>query len=481
MRWLIGVSAVVLVVGSAPFWLPNIVVALRVRIFAWVNGDEGIPVPGRRPVWAVARRPTRRAKLAGQLGVADFKRLYAHPAANGRSRGAVLSDLFWYWLAPGPQVHQEHLEPGPRYDDVARTTRAILAGARKDEWEALVARCISGVLDSRGPTTTTSVRLRDLMMPVWAEVYYELVFGQPCPADARELIVANADDVVSALKCTSLRHMGRRDRLTRYLREQIEAGTMPIGLPATLSTEEQAYYLQGTFFNTAVVQMSEAMAHLLMVLATHRDVQDRLRASTEDQGYLDRVIDETLRVYPLFGVAHRITSGQIALEVGQAPIPAGSVLLFNYAAYQHAGLADGDRFDPDRWLRLSPREINHIPFGVSANRPCPARGVAPLGMRVAAREVLRRFALASSAGHSRSLPNRGLALLTPLPDAGRHRARLALMRIGDRWADVWRSLVQLVLGSYMVWDARRQRLCQRYFADTAQPGEGRHPVEHAAR
>ncbi|MFD1050121.1 hypothetical protein ACFQ1S_33665 [Kibdelosporangium lantanae] len=29
--------------------------------------------------------------------------------------------------------------------------------------------------------------------------------------------------------------------------------------------------------------------------------------------------------------------------------------------------------------------------------------------------------------------------------------------------DVSRSVVQLVLGTYMVWDARRQRLCQRYF------------------
>lgn len=29
--------------------------------------------------------------------------------------------------------------------------------------------------------------------------------------------------------------------------------------------------------------------------------------------------------------------------------------------------------------------------------------------------------------------------------------------------DVWRSLVQLVLGTYMVWDARRLRLSERHF------------------
>ena len=35
-------------------------------------------------------------------------------------------------------------------------------------------------------------RLRDLMMPVWAEYFYELVFGEPCPRAARDLIVGVA-------------------------------------------------------------------------------------------------------------------------------------------------------------------------------------------------------------------------------------------------------------------------------------------------
>ena len=38
------------------------------------------------------------------------------------------------------------------------------------------------------------------------------------------------------------------------------------------------------------------------------------------------------------------------------------------------------------------------------------------------------------------------------------------MRLRDRWEDVSRSLLQLVLGTYMVWDARRLRLCRNYFA-----------------
>jgi hypothetical protein len=485
-RTITGLAAAAVAAGLAgtlPYWLPQRVVALRGAIFTLVNGDEGVPV---------LRRPS---------GAADFLRVYGDPAADGRSHGAGLSDLFWYWLAPGPEVHQEHLEPGPRYDQAARTTRTILASLTKAQWAMLVTRCTAHVLDEQSldeqnlndqilekkkskplmPNAPVRLRLRDLMMPVWAEVYYELVFREPCPRAARDLIVANADDVVSALKCTSLRHMRRRDRLTRYLRGRIGAGQVPFELPGLMTTAEQAFYLQGAFFNTAVVQMSEGMAHLLLAIAQHPAVQDRLRAAPDDGEYLSDVINEALRVWPLFGIAHRITTGDIDVT---PPIAAGSVVLFDYPGFQRAGSphdggGDPAGFDPDRWRRERARTMNFIPFGVSANRPCPARGVAPVGMQAAAREVLRRFVLSSAAGHTRSLANRAPVLLTPAPltpapltpagaprpAAPRLALRLAAMRFGDRWEDVSRSVTQLALGTVMVLDARRLALCRTYFAE----------------
>ncbi|RKS71825.1 cytochrome P450 [Actinomadura pelletieri DSM 43383] len=434
---------------SLPWWLPGRVVALRGWLFARVNGDEGIPVPG------------------DLVGVEEFRDVYSHPAAGGRSRGAALSDLFWYWLSPGAHVHQEHLEAGERYDEVARATRRFLAVPRA-EAEELTVRCVTRVLRERLPRGDAAriVRLRDLMMPVWAEFYYELVFGEPCPRAARDLIVGNADDVVTALKCCGLRHMGRRHRLTRYLAGRLDHVRHP--LPAGLSDEEHAYYLQGTFFNTAVVQMSEAMAHLLMVLARHPDAA--ATALTGDERAFDRVLQETMRLYPLFGVAHRITTGDIGLADGTT-IPEGSVLCFGYPEFHRAGFTDPDRFDPDRF-RNGPaaKDLNHIPFGVATNRPCPAWRLAPITMRAAAREVLRRYSLATSASHTRSMPNRGPCLLVPRHTTPRRsvrssrRAALLFLRSRDRVEDVWRGVVQLVLGTFMVWDARRQRLCERHFA-----------------
>jgi hypothetical protein len=433
---------------TLPHWLPPTVIRLREWIFTRVNGTEGIAVPGPA------------------VGAEHFERLYSDPAADGRSQGAGLSDLFWYWLAPGPQMHQEHLEPGERYRTVARTTRQVLAvpHARAD---ALTTAAIGRALDRLPTGRISHVRLRDLTMGAWAEVHYALVFGEPCPPEVRAMIVANADDVVSALKGTRLRHLDRRDELTRYLLGRLEAGTCPVTLPASFTLQETAWYLQGAFFNTAVVQMSEAMAHVLLAIAEHPEVQRELVSALDEDEALDRVIDETLRVHPLFGVAHRITSAPITLDGGPT-LPIGSVLLFNYLAFQRTGPAADDAFDPDRWLTIKRKDAHFIPYGVTANRACPARGVAPVMMRAATREVLRRFAPASSVSHTRSLPSRGPAYLTPAGVAGPSRSRLAGMRLLDRWADVGRSFQQLVFGTWMVVDARRQKLCATYFEEVRQ-------------
>ncbi len=431
---------------SLPSWLPRAVVAVRARIFICINGEEGIAIPGKL------------------VGASRFKQVYSHAAAGGRSRGAALSDLFWYWLSPGPEIHQEHLEAGARYEEVAQATRSILALPRKAA-EDLAARCASRVLDRSRLPGLQLARLRDLLMPVWAEFYHELVFGDPCPQAARDLIVANANDVVNALKMCSLRHMQRREDLTRFILGRIESGDVKHELPKCLSREEQAFYLQGVFFTTAIVQMSEAMAHLLLALALNPEVQARVAANPQDDRYLDRVIAESLRAYPLFGIAHRITTAEIEIDP-ETTIPSGSVLCFNYLDYQNDGVLEPERFDPDRWEKRPAGETNSIPFGVPANRPCPAQAIALVTMRTVTREMLRRFGLHSSAAHTRSIPNRGPCILVARDEAHRpllRRALLLFLRIRDRFEDVSRSLVQLVLGTYMVWEARRLRLCQRYF------------------
>jgi hypothetical protein len=417
MTSLIGLGAAVLASASLPYWLPRMVVALRMWLFARINGPQGITVPG------------------DLVDGSQFLEVYSNPAAGGRSRGAALSDLFWYWLSPGAEVHQEHLERGPRYDEVAQCTRHILSMPRHAA-ERLAADCVRDAL----PDRTGLVRLRDLVMPVWAEFYHRLVFGRPSTGDVRQLIVDNADDVITALKCCGLRHMDRRLRLTAHLEQALDR--VPHPLPMLLDRHERAFYLQGTFFNTAVVQSSEATAHLLMVLAADGSLQ---RAAHED-GALDRLFEETLRRFPLFGVAHRITTDALTLPTGSV-IPSGSVLCFNYPAFHRSG--------------------GHIPFGVAANRPCPAWRLAPITVKAVTRELLARYSFDTSASHTRPLANRGPCLVAPRGAALPLRTpALVFLRLRDRWEDLGRSLTQLVLGTYMVWQARRLRICERYFEST---------------
>lgn len=441
----------VVFVATLPYWMPGAITRLRSWLFTVSNGDVGVAIPGER------------------VDASQFKQVYSHAAACGRSRGAALSDLFWYWLAPGPEFHQEHIEAGELYEEVARTTRSILA-VPKESAQQRTALAMQRRLRHEYVRAFEFVRLRDLVMPVWAELYYELVFDESCPRQARDLIVGNANDVVTALKCCGLRHMRKRDALTRLLIAKLQAGQIKHRLPAGMSTEEHALYLQGAFFNTAVVQMSEAMTHLLMVIAHRPQVQERLAAAPlQDRRYVDNVIAETLRLYPLFGVSHRITQAEIVLN-DQTRLPQGTVLCFNHLKYHQTGFEHPERFDPDRWERLSAHEAHYIPYGVAANRPCPAAGLASITLRAAVCEFLRHFAVYSSAAHTRSIPNRGPCLLIPRAGGCAARTRwalLAFMKIRDRWEDVWRSLVQLVLGTYMIWDARRLRLCQRYFEASA--------------
>ncbi|MEO3813179.1 cytochrome P450 [Sphaerisporangium sp. B11E5] len=415
---------------TLPYWLPAAVIALRIRLFARINGTEGIVIPG-------------------DLDVSRFMEVYSHPAADGRSRGAALSDLFWYWLSPGAEIHQEHLEPGPLYDEVARCTRRMLTMPSHTA-DRLAVESVEAAYHGRAGL----VRLRDELMPVWAEFYHRVVFRAPCPPEVRDMIVASAADVADALKCRTLRHMDRRLRLTGHLKASL--GEVPHVLPMLLDARQRALYLQGTFFTTAVVQSAEASAHVLMELARHPEIQ---RRAATDEKLLEHVIDETLRMYPLFGIAHRVTSGEIALDDGTA-IPAGSVVCFDYLEYQRAGCPDHDRFDPYRRSRP-----NHIPFGVAVNRPCPAWHLAPLTVRSVVREILTRHTLETTAAHTRAIPNRAPCLATPSNTRPHlRRTKLLWLRLRDRWEDVGRSLTQLVLGTYMVWHARHLRLCERHFA-----------------
>ena len=134
---------------SLPYWLPNLIIKLRMYIFTRINGQETLQLPNKK------------------YGPEEFRQVYSHEAVTGRSQGATLSDLFWYWLAPGPEMHQEHLENGIRYEKISAFTRKILAIPRS-ETELLIEQCMAKIFDKNDSQQPWQfVRIRDLMMPLW--------------------------------------------------------------------------------------------------------------------------------------------------------------------------------------------------------------------------------------------------------------------------------------------------------------------------
>ncbi|MGK5729466.1 cytochrome P450 [Streptomyces sp. URMC 124] len=455
---LVAAGAVLAV--SLPSWLPRLVIAARNRVLAASGSEEGVTIPGPR------------------ISAERLREAYTHPHAHGRGAGSKLSDLIWYLIHPVGHVHQEHMSSGPLHSELAGCTRGILAGSGLDV-EDLARCCARRVLDEMDPAPSKTVRLRDVAMAMTGEFFHELVFRSPCPPGARNLITANADDALGTTKFTRLRHVDRRAALTAYLLERIRAGEVSGDLPGSLDDEHRALYLHGNIFGTGVAQLAEGVAHLLLALAHHPGVQERMAAEPGDTAFYDRAINESLRMYPLFGISQRITTGPI--DVGGETLPAGSVLFFDYEAYHRSGFADPERFDPDRWLTLCPRDVTFIPFGVPGNRPCPARGLSMVFLRAVTAEVLERFALYSSAGHTRSMPNRAPCLLLPRSlEARRPNVALAAMRVRDDWENVARSLTQLVLGSIIVADARRRKLCQRHHASTGNSPRPQEPLPRSA-
>ncbi|QLE74599.1 cytochrome P450 [Streptomyces rectiverticillatus] len=453
VKGILLIAAGTVVAASLPSWLPRLVITARNRVLAAAGSEEDVTIPGPR------------------IGADRLREVYAHPHAHGRGPGSKLSDLIWYLIHPVGHVHQEHMSSGPFHSELAGCTRGILAGSGLDV-EDLARRCARRVLDGTDPASLRSVRLRDMAMEMTAEFFHELVFRTPCPPGARKLITANADDALGATKFTRLRHLDRRAALTAYLLERIRAGAISCALPTSLDDEHRALYLHGNVFGTGVAQLAEGLSHLLLALAHHLEIQQRMADEPADVAFYDRAINESLRMYPLFGISQRITTGPI--DIGGETLPTGSVLVFDYEAYQRSGFEDPDRFDPDRWLTLSPKDATFIPFGVAGNRPCPARGLSTVFMRAVTAEVLPRFVLYSSAGHTRSMPNRAPCVLMPrTPALPRPTAALRLMRIRDDWENVIRSLTQFVLGCVIVADARSQKLCQRHHENPA--SDTRHP------
>lgn len=110
-----------------------------------------------------------------------------------------------------------------------------------------------------------------------------------------------------------------------------------------------------------------------------------------EEGYLDAVINETLRVRPVIDAVWRKLAAPLPLE-GRL-LPAGALVMPSIVLVQQSGqFAEPDEFRPERFLEGGAPPYTFIPFGGGPRR-CVGASFATMEMRAIVRAVLERVQL----------------------------------------------------------------------------------------
>ncbi|MFD9736726.1 cytochrome P450 [Umezawaea sp. NPDC059074] len=110
--------------------------------------------------------------------------------------------------------------------------------------------------------------------------------------------------------------------------------------------------------------------------------------------YLNQVVDEVLRMYPVWFLMRRAIA---PVDLGGVPLPEGAEVIFSPHALHHdpTSFPDPDRFDPDRWSSDRASTIPQgafIPFGAGA-RGCVGNVFARAEIVITAATVAAKWRL----------------------------------------------------------------------------------------
>jgi len=300
-----------------------------------------------------------------------------------------------------------------------------------------------------------------------------MIFGDEAPPGVLNMIVRHATNIIETLKWCELRDMPARLLVVQYCLDRVRQGALPASVieGTDLSEEELALLIANAFFNTGVVQSSEAMTHVSLAMAQHPAVTQQLASPNVTKEYCQGFMNECFRLCPLFGIAHRILTADVTLPAGSGPaagsvVPKGTVVCFNYPEYHSQGYDTPEKLDPERWSGLKPKKLNFCPFGFASNRPCPAQTLVTRYMLHLVPFFATRLDFETPVVHSRSLPGAGICVISRkgevISSGARHAKQLALWAM-EEVRTVVQSLVQFRCSRVIVGEAKRLRLCSRFF------------------
>ncbi len=151
--------------------------------------------------------------------------------------------------------------------------------------------------------------------------------------------------------------------------------------------------------------LTNTLTWALVLLSQHAGVLDRLQAEIDDvlrgeeptesvlpqMPWLDSVVQETMRILPpiVHSMFRRATS---TTRIGRHEIKEGSVIVVSpFNMHRNPDLyPNPQRFDPERWSRLTPGPYEYMPFGAGP-RMCIGVGFSAMVVRFQLAMILQRF------------------------------------------------------------------------------------------
>lgn len=153
---------------------------------------------------------------------------------------------------------------------------------------------------------------------------------------------------------------------------------------------------------------STALSFLMYILATHPEVQQKLQEEIDttfpnkapptydalvQMEYLDMVLNETLRLFPVAGRIERVCKKDV--EIKGVLIPKGTVVMVPSIVLQRDSTfwPEPEEFHPERFSKENKDSINpyiYLPFGTGP-RNCIGMRFALMNMKLAVVRVLQNF------------------------------------------------------------------------------------------
>lgn len=157
-------------------------------------------------------------------------------------------------------------------------------------------------------------------------------------------------------------------------------------------------------FGAAHLTTAHTLVWTLLLLAQHPSQMEKLydelrshpldaRVMNQKGTFAERVLRESMRVLPASSYSQRVCSETV--ELGPFRLNRGTPVIFSqFMTHHRPDLYDEpERFQPERWLTLSPSAYEYLPFGAGP-RMCIGAPLALREMGTALPRILTRFRLA---------------------------------------------------------------------------------------